>query len=130
VRRFLCVLLVLAFAGSLVAGASADCRAFRQGEKVALLGSADDPDVFVWDSQFRLATYQTGTYDEAKALLPHAWTVPPGTRAVVIRCVPGFVHPKYRGTTDDALDIFMLGGPYRRRSGWVMGQDLRRMRSR
>jgi hypothetical protein len=127
-RKLLCLLLALAFAGSGAAVAVADCRAIHQGEKVALLGSADDPDVFVWDSSFRLETYQTGTYDVARALLPHAWTVPPGTRAVVIACKPGVVHPKYRGITDDALGIIMLSGPYRGRSGWVMGQDLRPMR--
>ena len=128
-RKLLCGLLLLAFAGSLTAVASADCR-MHLHEKVVLLGGMDDPDVFVWDSQFRLAGYQTGTYDVAKALLPHALVIHPGTRAIVIGCVPGFVHPRYRGFTDDALRILMLSGPYRGRSGWVMSQDLRRMHFR
>ncbi len=125
-RKLLFALVLLASACSLSLAASADCHVHR-GEKVALLGGMEDPDVFVWDSRFRLAAFQTGTYDEAKALLPHAWVVPPATRAVVIACVPGFVHPRYRGITDDAYGIIMLNGPYSGRSGWVMGEDLRRM---
>jgi hypothetical protein len=128
-RKLLAALLALCIASSIAAAASADCR-MRAHEKVVLLGGADDPDVFVWDSRFRLSAYQTGTYDVAKALLPHAWVIPPGTRAVVISCVPNFVHPKYRGSTDDAIGIVMLGGPHRGRSGWVMAQDLRRMHPR
>lgn len=128
-RALIALLLVLAFACSSPAASRADCR-IRPHEKVALLGGMDDPEVFVWDSQFRLAGYQTGTYDVAKALLPHAWVVPPGTRAIVIACVPNFVHPRYRGFTDDALRIVMLSGPYRGKSGWVMRQDIRRMHFR
>ncbi len=123
-RKLLCALLLLTFACSLPVAAWAGCRLHR-GETVALLGGMEDPDVFIWDSRFRLAAFQTGTYDVAKALLPHAWVVPPGTRAMLIACLPGFVHPRYRGTTDDAYGVIMLGGPYRGRSGWVMGEDLR-----
>jgi hypothetical protein len=122
-------MLLVAFAGALTGASPADCR-MHLHEKVALLGGMDDPEVFVWDSRFRLAAYQTGTYDVAKSLLPHAWVIPPGTRAIVIACVPNFVHPRYRGFTDDALGIIMLNGPYRGRSGWVMSRDLRRMGSR
>lgn len=128
-RRLLCALMLLTFVCSLPAVGTADCR-MHLHEKVALLGGMDDPDVFVWDSRFRLAAYQTGTYDVAKSLLPHAWVIPPGTRAIVIACVPNFVHPRYRGFTDDALGIVMLNGPYRGRSGWVMGEDLHRMHFR
>lgn len=128
-RPLRALLLLLALVCSLTVASHADCR-IRPHEKVALLGGMDDPDVFVWDSQFRLASYQTGTYDVAKALLPHAWVIPPGTRAIVTACYPNFVHPRYRGFTDDALRILMLNGPYRGRSGWVMSRDLRRMRVR
>lgn len=128
-RRPLAALLALCLIASTGAAASADCK-MRLHEKVVLLGGADDPDVFVWDSRFRLSAYQTGTYDVAKALLPHAWVLRPGTRAVVVACVPNFVHPKYRASTDDAMGIVMLGGPYRGRSGWVMAQDLRRVHFR
>ncbi len=128
-RKLLLALVLLSCACSLPLAAFADCHLHR-GEKIALLGGMEDPDVFVWDSRFRLAAFQTGTYDEAKALLPHAWVVPPATRAVVIACVPGFVHPRYRGVPDDAYGVIMLNGPYRGRSGWVMGADLRRMHPR
>lgn len=128
-RSILVALLWIASVAALTAVSPADCR-MRPHEKVALLGGMDDPEVFVWDSRFRLAAYQTGTYDVAKALLPHALVIPPGTRAIVIACVPNFVHPRYRGFTDDALGILMLNGPYRGRSGWVMSQDIRRMHFR
>ncbi|MHB8147406.1 MAG: hypothetical protein ACYDGM_09155, partial [Vulcanimicrobiaceae bacterium] len=42
------------------------------GERVVLYGTSDDPDVFVWDSRFRMRTYAEGSFDQAKALLPHA----------------------------------------------------------
>jgi len=128
-RRIVAAVLWIAFVVALTAVSPADCR-MRPHEKVALLGGMDDPEVFVWDSRFRLAAYQTGTYDAAKALLPHALVIPPGTRAIVIACVPNFVHPRYRGFTDDAFGILMLNGKYRGRSGWVMGQDIRRMHFR
>lgn len=128
-RRLLFALALLAFTCPLPGAALADCHLHR-GEKVALLGGMEDPDVLVWDSRFRLSAFQTGTYDVAKALLPHAWVVPPGTRAVAIACVPGFVHPRYRGISDDAYGVIMVSGPYRGRSGWVMGEDLRWMHFR
>jgi len=129
VRSLLAAVLLVAFAGALTGASPADCRMHLR-EKVVLLGGMDDPEVFVWDSRFRLAAYQTGTYDVAKSLLPHAWVIPPGTRAIVIACVPNFVHPRYRSYTDDALGIIMLNGPRRGRSGWVMSRDLRRMHFR
>ncbi len=120
ILALLCALLPLA--------SSAQC--LRSGTKVALLGSADDPDVFVWDSRYRLAVYQTGTYDAARALLPHAWVLHPGTRAVVVACAPGYVHPRFSAGTDDAVGIILLSGPYRGRSGWVTASDLRELHRR
>jgi hypothetical protein len=123
VRAFL-LLALSAFA--LTAVSLADCRVHPR-DKIALIGSADDPDVFVWDSRFRLANYQTGTWDVSKSLLPHALLARPGTRAMVISCVPNFVHPKFRMALDDAIGIIITSGDDRGKSGWVLGQDVQRV---
>jgi hypothetical protein len=108
--------------------AQADCHSRGGHQRVVLFSSTDDPDVFVWDSRFRLSAYQSGSYDVDRALAPHAFLVSPGTRAIVISCIPGFVHPKYRDNTDDAVGILIVSGPNRGRSGWIMGEDTRTSR--
>src|SRR5665213_4604756 len=97
----------LLLVGLSVAGASAHCRV-RIGARVALYGSTGDPDVFVWETRFRLAAYQTGSFDVDQTLLPHARLASPGTRAVVLGCVSRDVHPKYRATVNDAVYIRLL----------------------
>ncbi len=124
-RRMLgvaCCIGLLALAGFAVAGA--DCRS-RLHQHVILFSSSDDPDVFLWDSRFRLTAYQSGSYDVDRSLLPHALVVSPGTRAIVISCIPNYVHPKYREGTNDAIGVIIVTGPYRGHAGWVMGQDTR-----
>lgn len=123
--RLACFAGVLALAGWAIA--QADCHS-RAHQRVVLFSNSDDPDVFVWDSRFRLSEYQSGSYDVDKALAPHAFVVSPGTRAIVISCVPAFVHPKYRSDTDDAVGILIVSGPDRGRTGWIMGQDTRTSR--
>lgn len=100
------------------------------GERVALLGEGDDPDVFLWDSRFRLAAYQTGSWDVDRALLPHARLIAAGTRAVVIACVSNFVHPKYRSGTDDAVGVRISHGKLKGTTGWALGSDVRALRPR
>jgi len=102
----------------------------KNGARVALYGSFGDPDVFVWESRFRLEAYQTGTLDARDSLMPHARLAPPATRAVVLGCVQNYVHPKYVSTLDDAVYIKLLGGDYRGQTGWVMSSDLRVVLSR
>ncbi|HEY5256955.1 MAG TPA: hypothetical protein VIJ12_01100 [Candidatus Baltobacteraceae bacterium] len=116
----------LLLVGLSAAAASARCSV-RIGARVALYGSTGDPDVLVWETRFRLAAYQRGSFDVDRTLLSHAHLAAPGTRAVVLRCVSRDVHPKYRGTVGDAIYIRLLGGPYRRQTGWIMGSDLRTM---
>lgn len=108
--------------------ALADCRV-HPNDRVVLYGSSDDPDVFVWDSRFRLRDYEGGTFDQMKALLPHATLVRPGTRAVVESCVSDFVQSKYVPQPDDAIGIVIIAGPLRGQRGWVSGTAIRPMPS-
>ncbi len=105
----------------------ADCR-LRAGDKIVLYGTTDDPDVFIWDSRFRLRDYEGGSFDEMNALLPHAVLARPGTRAVVETCVNNFVQSKYFTTPDNAVGVRILGGPLNGQRGWVLGSSTRGMR--
>ena len=104
--------------------ALADCHV-RPNDRIVLFGTTDDPDVFVWDSRFRLREYEGGTFDQMKALLPHATLVRPGTRAVVESCVSDFVQSKYVSQPDDAIGIVIIAGPLRGQRGWVIGSAIR-----
>jgi hypothetical protein len=104
--------------------ARADCRVHRS-DRVVLYGTTDDPDVFVWDSRFRLREYEGGTFDQMRALLPHATLVRPGTRAMVESCVSDFVQSKYVAQPDDAIGIVIVTGPLRGQRGWVSGTAIR-----
>jgi hypothetical protein len=115
------LILLLAFAPC---AALADCHV-RPNDRVVLYGTSDDPDVFVWDSRFRLRDYEGGTFDQMRALLPHATLVRPGTRAVVETCVSDFVQSKYVTTPDDAVGIVIVTGPLRGQRGWVLGTAVR-----
>jgi hypothetical protein len=108
--------------------ALADCHV-HANDRVVLFGTTDDPDVFVWDSRFRLRDYEGGTFDQMKALLPHATLVRPGTRAVVESCVSDFVQSKYVSQPDDAIGIVITAGPLRGQRGWVIGDAIRVMPS-
>jgi hypothetical protein len=107
--------------------ALADCHV-RANDRVVLYGTTDDPDVFVWDSRFRLRDYEGGTFDQMRALLPHATLVRPGTRATVESCVSDFVQSKYVPEPDDAIGIVITGGPLRGQRGWVTGSAIRQIR--
>lgn len=109
------------------AAAYADCRAFDSGDHVVLYGSSDDPDVFVWDSRFRMRSYQGGSWDQGQALLPHALLAPGGTRASISGCVANFVQSKYAALPDDAVGVVILNGPLKGKIGWVLGSDIRRI---
>jgi hypothetical protein len=106
----------------------ADCHV-RANQRVVLYGTTDDPDVFVWDSRFRLRDYEGGTFDQMQALLPHATLVRPGTRAMVETCVSDFVQSKYVPQPDDAVGIVIIAGPLRGQRGWVSGTAIRPMPS-
>jgi hypothetical protein len=121
-RSSLVLVLLLVFACAGVANAA--CRV-HQGDKVVLYGTADDPDVFIWDSRFRLRDYEGGSFDEMNALLPHAVLARPGTRAIIESCVSNFVQSKYLMTPDDAVGVRITAGPLRGQRGWVLGSSLR-----
>ncbi len=112
-------------AASLAGPASAQCK-LHHGDVVVLYSSADDPDVLVWDSRFRLREYYAATFDEAQQLLPHAWLARSGTRAEVESCIPDFVQPGLLNPVADAIGIVIIAGPNRDRRGWVLGADVRR----
>jgi hypothetical protein len=120
-KRMLCALLLLTI---LPVGALADCRVHAR-DRVILYGISGDPNVFVWDSRFRLRDYAGGSFDQAQALLPHAFLASPGTRAIVTSCVPTFVQSKFSGVADDAIGIMIIGGPNNGRTGWVLFVDVR-----
>lgn len=104
--------------------ASAQCQV-RTGDHVILYGASDDPDVFAWDSRFRLREYQGGSWDQGQALLPHAELAEPGTRAIVQECVSNFVLPKYATLPDDAVGVMIVNGRLRGKFRWVLGADVR-----
>ena len=106
------------------APAYAECH-LRSGDHIILYGTSDDPDVFVWDSRFRMREYQGGSWDQAQALLPHALLAPPGTRGIVSSCVSNFVQSKYSSLPDDAVGIEIVSGPLKGKLGWVLGADIR-----
>ncbi len=95
------------------------------GDRVALYGTSDDPDVFIWDSRFRMRDYEGGSFDQMRALLPHATLAPAGTRATVEACVDNFVQSKYLSTPDDAVGVVVTSGPLRGKRGWVVGDAIR-----
>lgn len=121
VRRLVLAALFFALAAT---SAHAECR-LRAGDHVVLYGTSDDPDVFVWDSRFRMRQYQGGSWDEAQALVRHALLAPPGTRGVVSSCISNFVLSKYSSTPDDAVGVTIISGRFKGRLGWVLGSDIR-----
>ncbi len=118
--------IVLACVAMMQGAAAAQCT-LHSGARVVLYGTSDDPDVFVWDSRFRMRAYARGSFDQARALLPHALLVEAGTRARIVSCVAGFVESKYSDRPDDAIGIVIVNGRYRGRGGWVLQTDVRSM---
>jgi hypothetical protein len=100
------------------------CR-LRVGSHVVLFSAGANPAVFVWDSRFRMSDYEAGSFDQAQALLPHAFLAPPGTRAIVESCVARFVQSKYDPHPADAVGIVIVTGSLHGKRGWVMGTDVR-----
>lgn len=115
-------LAALAFALIPVA-ASAGCR-LHQGDHVVLYSGSEDPDVFLWDSRYRLRAYHAASYDEGRQLANHALLVSAGARAIVESCVPDFVVSPLFPHPADAVGILVVNGPHRGITGWVLGTDL------
>lgn len=106
--------------------ASALCAPCRDGRgtHITLFGGVDDPDVLVWDSKDRLIRFAGGSTDERSFLLPHALLNRPGTRAVIVSCEQGAVHPKFSGEDADAIGVLIVSGHFRGRYGWVSSSDV------
>jgi hypothetical protein len=103
---------------------SPKCK-LHAGTRIVLYSAAEDPDVLVWDSRYRLREYSAASFDEAQQLIPHAFVVDPGTRATVVACVSGFVPLRELGTADDAVGVKIETGRHRGRYGWILGSDVR-----
>jgi hypothetical protein len=124
VRKPLAGLFLLLAVLACTPAARAQCKLHR-GTRVVLYSQADDPDVLVWDSRFRLRDYHAASFDEAQQLLPHAQLVEPGTRATIESCVVDFVTPRLLTAPEDAIGILIDTGPMRNQRGWVLGSDVR-----
>ncbi len=109
---------------TVVAPALADCKVHR-GDNVVLYSTTDDPSVLIWDSRARLREYNAASFDEARAMLPHAVLVAPGTHASVVTCVPNFVESPMFPKPDDAIGVSISSGPQRGIRRWVLGSDVR-----
>jgi hypothetical protein len=124
VRSGFALMLALFAVLGLALPALAQCK-LHHGDLVVLYSSADDPDVLVWDSRFRLRDYHAASFDEAQQLLPHAFLAPSGTHATIESCVPEFVQPSVLNPAADAVGIVIIAGPHRDQRGWVLGTDVR-----
>ncbi|HEY1428144.1 MAG TPA: hypothetical protein VGF18_01095 [Candidatus Tumulicola sp.] len=123
-RKTALLLLTIALVFGASARAYAQCD-FKAGSHVVLTSEADDPDVLLWDSRFRLRDYNAASFDVSRELLPHARLVSQGTRATVESCVPDFVQLRLQSSTEDAIGVVISSGKYRGIRGWVLGTDLR-----
>ncbi len=94
-----------------------------------LYSTTDDPSVLIWDSRLRLRDYSAASFDEARALLPHAVLVAPGTHANVVSCVSNYVTSPIFRSPDDAVGVVIVSGPRRGFIRWVLGSDVRPLHS-
>lgn len=123
-RRLGTLLLTVVLSALACAAAQAACSV-RAGEHVVLFSTTDDPQVFAWETKFRLREYNAASFDVAQALTPHADLVAPGTRALVVECVPSDVKSPYFTQPEDAVGVLILTGPFRGHTRWVLGSDIR-----
>lgn len=94
------------------------------GNRVMLASDAVDPDVFLWDSKTRLIGYAAGQWGNTRAIFAHTVLAEPGTRAMVVSCVPSVAHPKFGTGDEDVVGVKVLSGPHRGRYGWVLSSDI------
>lgn len=121
-RKLLLALLAV-FSCTALGYAATACRA-PHGSHVTLFGGVDDPDVLVWDSKERLVRYASGSADARRFLLAHALLNRPGTRATILSCATGALHPKFGADDADAIGVRITTGRYRGRYGWVSSVDV------
>ena len=121
VARVLGALALLA-AVSFSAQAAAPCGGVQPGHAVFLKSGDLDPDVFVWDARQRVVDYAGGHWGSDE-VLAHTVLAKPGTRAVIVQCMPAAVQSK-NGMTRDAIGIKLVNGPNKGRYGWVTSDDV------
>jgi hypothetical protein len=126
VARVLGALALLA-AVSFSAQAAAPCGV-QPGRAVFLKSGDLDPDVFVWDARQRVVDYAGGHWG-SEEVLAHTLLAKPGTRAVIVQCMPAAVQTK-GGNTRDAVGIKLVNGPNRGRYGWVTSDDVHELARR
>lgn len=93
------------------------------GSPAMLASDAIDPDVFVWDSRDRLIEWTGGRWGSSKEVLTHTTLAVPGTRALVVSCMPGVARRKYSDVNQDAVGIRLTSGQYKGKYGWVLSSD-------
>lgn len=121
VRSVVAMLLTAACVTPVAAGA-ASCS-LAPGAALILRSSDFDPDVLIWDSRQREIDYVSGSIKNASEVLSHTLLAAPGTRAVVVACDPGSSKPRYAAAAEDTVEIKLMSGPNRGRSGWVSSGD-------
>ncbi len=94
----------------------------QPGHAVFLKSGDIDPDVFVWDTRQRVVDYAGGSWGTSE-VLAHTVLAKPGTRAVIVQCMPDAVRTK-GGSTRDAIGIKLVNGPNKGRYGWVTSDDV------
>jgi len=98
--------------------------AVSNGQYLVLRSSDFDPDVLVWDTRQRAIDYINAIHVSANEVLSHTLLAGPGTRAVVVQCVPASVKPKYTSEILDTVGIKITTGPNKGRYGWVTSDDV------
>ncbi len=66
-----------------------------------------------------------GNVRSASELITHTVLSEPGTRAIVVACLPASAKPKYTTDTLDTIGIKITTGPHRGHYGWVSSDDVR-----
>ncbi len=94
------------------------------GGRVMLASDAVDPDVFLWDSRARLVDYAAGEWGNTRAIFAHTILAEPGTRAIIVSCIPAAARPRFGMGIEDAIGVKVLSGPHRGRYGWVLSSDI------
>ena len=119
------VLGVLAVLAALSVPVQASPCGVPVGRVVTLKSTELDPDVFVWDAKQRMVDYAGGDWvGGTSGILKHTLLAKPGTRAVIVQCSAGIIHPKYAADTRDAIGIKLTNGPNKGRYGWVTSDDI------
>ncbi len=90
---------------------------------VSLVSDPTDPNVFVFETKDELVDYVSEHWNNSSEIFKHTILAPPGTPARVNSCSPKLAHPRYSPPVD-VVNVTILGGPFRGKSGWVTSADM------